>query len=129
MAGLYLDEDQPVSMAADLRQRGHDVVHAYDWGNHGVPDAEQLRIAAAAGRILVTYNRRDFAALHRLWLALNCWEVMARHHAGILAPWGQIPPEPWAEILDNFLASGSGAVMENRMWEWRRQQREWIRAD
>ena len=127
MAGLYLDEDQPVSLAADLRRRGHDVVHAYDWGNHGVPDAEMLRSAAAAGRILVTYNRRDFAALHRLWLALNSWEVMARRHAGILAPWGQIPPEPWADLVDHFLAAGRD--MENRMWEWRRQQREWLRAD
>lgn len=123
MARLYLDEDQSVRLRPLLAQRGHDVIHAHDLGNRAIPDTAQLRIAAAAGRILVTYNYRDFVALHRLWLALNAWGIMAQSHSGILTTWGQIPTEPWAGLLDDFLAGGE--VMENRMWEWRRQQQEW----
>ena len=123
MARCYLDEDTPREVGSILTRYGHDVVHAYDLGNQGITDAEHLQLAANAGRILVTYNRRDFEDLHRLWVALNAWEVIARQHAGILTTWGQIPIEPWADLINDFLALRPSIT--NVMWRWQRQQRQW----
>ena len=114
MARLYLDEDQSVRLRPLLAQRGHDVIHAYDLGNRAIPDTAHLRIAAAAGRILVTYNYRDFVALHRLWLALNSWLDLPREHAGILTTWGDITAVEWAGLIHLFI--GDNPEMRNRMW-------------
>jgi hypothetical protein len=88
-----------------------------------MPDTDHLSFAAETGRILITYNRSDYEALHLLWLALNSWGIMDRGHSGILTTWGQIPSVTWATLINDFLAQNS--VTENLMWRWRRQQQEW----
>lgn len=50
-----------------LRRLGHDVLTSLDAGraNAAIPDTEVLEFAAAAGRILLSHNRRHFLQLHR----------------------------------------------------------------
>ena len=123
MARLYLDENIEPAAGRLLAQFGHDVVHAYDLGNHSTPDSQHLWVAANDGRILVTFNRRDFEQLHRFWLALNAWEVFNRRHAGILTSWGNISRDQWATLVHDFVAQGRD--LDNRMWEWRPRQGRW----
>ena len=123
MALLYLDEDVSVEVGPLLTGSGHDVIHAYDVNNKDVADTEHLLFAASSERLMVTHNRRDFEELHRMWLALNSWNVMVRSHSGILTTWGQIPAVTWATLINDFLAQNS--ITENLMWRWRRQQQEW----
>jgi len=67
MARFYTNENIPMPVVAELRRLGHDVVTSLDAGNANaaVPDEEVLAFAAANGRILVSYNRRDFLRLHQ----------------------------------------------------------------
>jgi Domain of unknown function (DUF5615) len=67
MAKLYADEDFSYPVAEELRQLGHDVITAQQAGqaNQGVVDSLVLAFAAAAGRALLTFNRRHFIQLHR----------------------------------------------------------------
>ncbi len=67
-------------MAAGLRRRGVDAVSVYDLGlaRRGVPDHVHLANATEAGRVLVTYNRRDF----QRWDAR--WRADGLPHAGIV---------------------------------------------
>lgn len=54
MPRFYLDENIPVDFATALSRLSHDVVHAYDLGNHSLPDPAHLMVAARAQRILIT---------------------------------------------------------------------------
>lgn len=76
---LYIDED---SMSRDLvralRARGVDVTTALDEGMVGREDQEHLEYAAGQGRVLYSFNRRDFYRLHTLYLA------QGKTHAGII---------------------------------------------
>ena len=79
MLRLYMDED---SMNQDvvhaLRVRGIDVLTALEAGMGGLVDPEHLAFAASQGRVLCTFNIRDFSALHAQYL------IEGRRHAGIL---------------------------------------------
>ncbi len=123
MARLYVDEQLDPILRNLFIQYGHDAIHTYDVGKEGSPDTEQLSFAAQSSRILVTLNREDFEDLHRLWLALNDWGLMARKHAGILTTWGRIPVEEWAALIHDYV--GQAPEMRNRMWEWNRRERTW----
>jgi hypothetical protein len=83
---FYLDEQVPELLAVILRSLGYDVVSANQLGNKGLHDGRQLLIAARAGRVMVTYNVKDFTLLHRSWLDWSvAWRVEdAARHAGVL---------------------------------------------
>ena len=123
MAHIYLDEDVPRECGEILSRHGHDVVRAREIGHRSMPDSDHLKYAAETGRVLITYNRSDYEALHRLWIALNSWGIMDRVHGGILTSWGQIATATWANLVNEFMTQNS--IMENRMWRWRRQQQDW----
>jgi hypothetical protein len=76
MARLYADEDFDYGVVEELRRRGHDVLTVFEDGqaNQGVLDEVVLATATAAGRAVLTHNRRHFLRLHR--------RIQA--HAGIL---------------------------------------------
>jgi hypothetical protein len=76
MARLYADEDFSYPVIQRLRQLGHDILTAYEAGqaSQGIEDAAVLAFATAAGRAVLTFNRRHFIRLHD--------EV--RSHAGIV---------------------------------------------
>ncbi len=73
---LYLDECVEASIAATLRENSLDVEYAKDINQTGRDwsDRGQLEYAAQAGRILVSYNRRE----HRRF------QHEGRSHSGIL---------------------------------------------
>ena len=64
-AKLHLDADTAVrALAKSLRERGHDITHTLiDWMPFDASDEMQLLRATARGRILFTFNIRDFVAL------------------------------------------------------------------
>jgi len=76
MASLYADEDFSYPVIQRLRQLGHNILMAYEAGqtSQGIEDAAVLAFATAAGRAVLTFNRRHFIRLHA--------EVPA--HAGII---------------------------------------------
>jgi hypothetical protein len=75
---VYLDEDVLGAVGAGLRRRGFEVVTTVEVGRSGTSDERQLEFAAAEGRVLVTFNRGDFARLHAGYLR------QGRAHAGIV---------------------------------------------
>ena len=131
MALIYLDEDISRDTARMLAQNGHNVVHAVDIGHRSMPDPEHLKFAAETGRILVTFNRRDFREAHQIWVAVSAWTDLLPSHAGILTPLGQVPNSQWAQLIHNFVGLSPGPYnhpnLYNQMWEWRRQQENWFR--
>jgi predicted nuclease of predicted toxin-antitoxin system len=76
---LYIDEDSMNRrLTSALRTAGIDVITTSDAGNDGNPDHRQLEFARGAGRVLLTANMKDFAALHTLWITGGL------AHAGII---------------------------------------------
>jgi hypothetical protein len=62
---LYADEDFPLPVVVELRQRGHDVLTVQEDGRAAAPDADILARAHSLGRVVLTYNRRHYERLHR----------------------------------------------------------------
>jgi predicted nuclease of predicted toxin-antitoxin system len=60
---LFLDEDVWPGLATLLRERGFDVVHAYEVERGGMSDADQLAYSAQEGRTILTHNVKDFVPL------------------------------------------------------------------
>ena len=78
--GYLLDEDISHRVATGLRQRGIDAVSVHEIGraNLEIPDEDQLAFATQQGRVLVTFNRRDYETLS------GRWSADGQTHAGIL---------------------------------------------
>ena len=77
---LYLDADVAPELARQARQRGFDVVSAYEVGNGRLLDPEQLAYAVGQGRAILTHNARDFAPLFDEW-----WNAGKSHHGIIVS--------------------------------------------
>ncbi len=76
MAQLYADEDFSSPVMQRLRQLGHDILTAHEAGQagQGITDTAVIAFATAAGRAVVTFNRRHFIRLH----------TAVSSHAGII---------------------------------------------
>ena len=75
---LYLDEDVDPLLAQVLCDRGFDCVSARDAHALGRSDHEQLAFATSHGRVILTFNVKDFVRLATESAASG------RHHAGIV---------------------------------------------
>jgi hypothetical protein len=76
---LYCDEDVMDHDLVDaLRSRGVDVTTALEDNMIGRKDADHLDHATRQGRVLFSFNRRDFYRLHAQYLA------QGKTHAGII---------------------------------------------
>jgi hypothetical protein len=66
MARLYTGEDFSYPVIQWLRQFGHDILTAHEAGQagQGIQDVAVLVFATAAGRAVLTFNRRHFIRLH-----------------------------------------------------------------
>jgi len=75
---LHLDADASIKAVYQaLRERGHDVTRTpNDWVLFDADDRAQLLGATAQGRVLFTFNIRDFQALAKQY---------SEHHGIILA--------------------------------------------
>ncbi|MBI1924111.1 DUF5615 family PIN-like protein [Candidatus Poribacteria bacterium] len=74
---LYFDHDMNLTVVPDLRADGYDVKTTPEAKNERASDEKQLDYATHEGRVLVTYNRKDFRRLHRHYLSSG------KEHAGI----------------------------------------------
>ncbi len=61
-----------------LRDRGVDVITAFEARRLGLPDEEQLRFATSEGRAIYSANVADFARIHARWLRTGL------HHTGLV---------------------------------------------
>jgi hypothetical protein len=61
-----------------MREGGADCLSTEEAGRRGSPDPSQLEFATEMGRAIVTFNRKDYARLHKEWTAAD------REHAGII---------------------------------------------
>ena len=76
---LYLDDDSLAkALVKALRERGIDVVTTSEVGLDGSDDEEHLAYAAEQGRVLCSFNTRDFYRIHSEWIAQD------KSHAGII---------------------------------------------
>ena len=76
---LYLDEDaMQYALVIALRARRVDVLTASDCGMVNRSDQEHLRHASSDGRVLYSFNIRDYSLLHERWLANG------QEHSGII---------------------------------------------
>src|SRR5579884_4410158 len=75
---LYLDRHIMRRLALDLRGRGYDVLTTEEAGKDTASDEEQLALATADRRAILTFNIRDFAPLH------EAWQAAGRPHAGVI---------------------------------------------
>ena len=74
MAKLYADENFDDAVVERLPTLGHDVITVQEAGQHGGTDPVVLAYATAAGRAVVTFNRRHFVRLH----------AQSAKHAGVI---------------------------------------------
>jgi hypothetical protein len=76
---LYFDEDaMQHALVVALRARRVDVLTASDRAMVGRSDEDHLRHASNDGRVLYSFNIRDYSALHEQWI------VSGREHCGII---------------------------------------------
>lgn len=76
---LYLDEDaQRGSLVIALRNSKVDVTTVSEVGRIGAPDDQQLLWATEQGRVLYSFNVKDFSQLHNRLLTEK------KTHAGII---------------------------------------------
>ena len=66
MARLYVNENVPQPIVAELRRLGHDVLTMHEAGHAGqsLPDEAVLAFARSHGRAVLTLNRKHFVHLH-----------------------------------------------------------------
>jgi len=105
---LFLNEDVHTRLAKALRQRGFDAITTVEAGMSGSPDEEQLAFAASRGRVILTFNRSDYARLHKRY-AEHGWE-----HCGIIVS-EQYPIGELLRRVLNLLMSLSVQDMRNRL--------------
>jgi len=75
----YVDEDASESaVMAGLRARGIDLLTTVEAGREGTTDQQQLEFSTQQDRAIYTLDVRDFARIHREFLAGN------RPHGGII---------------------------------------------
>jgi hypothetical protein len=81
---LYFDEDaMQHALVVALRARRVDVLTASDCGMVGRSDGEHLHHASNDGRVLYSFNIRDYTMLHEQWIASG------REHSGIVLAFQQ----------------------------------------
>lgn len=107
---LYIDEDaMDTGVVRGLRAHGIDVMTASDVGMICQPDEEHLRFAAAQGRVLYSFNVRDFPGIHSTWIAAG------RDHCGIIvAPQQRYSIGEQIRRLLRLITSVPAEAMRNR---------------
>lgn len=104
---LLLDEMLSGDIAAQLRAKGHDATAVVDDpALVGTSDEELLAHATSSGRLLVTVNVRDFAAIHASWSSRE------RSHAGLIYIVNRVFPSDRSFVgalvtaLDDMIVAG-----------------------
>lgn len=106
---MYTDEDVHAAVAVGLRRRGFDVVTTREAGSAGTTDEAQPDFAADAGRVVLTFNRGDFARLHAERIA------QGRSHAGIIVSL-QAPPGAVVRAVSRLLGPRSARQLVDQLF-------------
>ncbi|HZQ37225.1 MAG TPA: DUF5615 family PIN-like protein [Dehalococcoidia bacterium] len=96
---FYLDEDLSQVIATLARRRGLDVTssHEVQYRHDGIVDAQQLALAAAEGRCLVTKNGPDFSDLTAAFME------QALPHAGVLVVPSSLKGNEFGAIVERLM--------------------------
>jgi hypothetical protein len=103
---LYTDADVHGKLARLVRQHGFDAVSAYEVGNGGLDDPEQLAYAVSQRRAIVTCNIRHFAPLFDAY-----WQAGQEHYGIIVS--AQLPIGEMLRRVLLLLNSVSADEMRN----------------
>jgi predicted nuclease of predicted toxin-antitoxin system len=95
---LYSDADITPIVARLLREAGYDAVSCHDIGAQYESDEWHLRHATVEGRVLITYNVKDF--IH--WATV--FAERDEPHAGILASYKQYNNDELGAFLGVLLS-------------------------
>lgn len=106
---LYLDEDVSVKIAANLRNRGFDVLHAAEAKRLSASDEEQLDMAVIEQRTFLTHNKKHFCLLHEKYIASG-----KKHFGIIVASRKRNSFETLKKLLD-IVQTFSPEEMENQI--------------
>ncbi len=106
---LYFDEDVSVKIAANLKNRGFDVLHAVDAKMLSAGDEEQLDKAVIEQRTFLTHNKIHFRVLHESYIASG-----KKHFGIIVASRKRNPFETIKRLLD-IIQRFSPKEMENQI--------------
>ncbi len=106
---LYLDEDVSVKIAANLRNRGFDVLHTVEAGMLSASDKEQLDKAILEQRTFLTHNKKHFRILHE-----KCITSDKKHFGIIVAGRKRNSFETIKRLLD-IIQTFSPEEMENQI--------------
>ncbi len=121
MARLYLDEDL-ANFVSRLRDSGHDVQFAGDVGA-ARSDPWHLQRASSEGRLLITFNERDYRYLHRLWNSVRAFQVTSTQHGGILTATAQLAADAWLPAIDELLTTER--ELAGRLLAWHASLQKW----
>jgi uncharacterized protein DUF5615 len=105
---LFTDEDVYGNAAVALRAAGFDAISVPEAGRLSHSDESHLEWAARNGRVMVSFNVRDVAALHAAWLRAG------RSHAGVVVS----KRRPLGDFIRRLIRLGQtldGDEMKNRL--------------
>jgi hypothetical protein len=125
---VYVDE-QLGHFAVPLAAAGHDVVFAGDAGRAGRTDAWHFRQALEQQRVLITFNRRDFEYLHKLWTTLVILGSAHADHSGVVTstPTKTFTPAEWLPVVLDRLRTGD--IRPGHLLRWISATNEWREDD
>jgi len=106
---LYLDEDVSIKIAANLKNRGFDVLHAVEAGMLSSSDEEQLNKAILDQRTFLTHNKKHFRILNEKYLASG------KNHFGIIVASRKRNPFETIKRLLDIIQNFSSEEMENQI--------------
>ena len=99
---LYLDEHLPPILVTMLQERGIDCLTTQTAGNLGQSDEAQLTFSTINGRVLVTFNCKDFLILVQRW-------TPQQSHGGLILS----KQRPASELLRQILHLNHRHNLEN----------------
>jgi len=105
---FYLDEHIQTSLADALRLRGVDILTTQEARNIGFNDYDQLNYAQEKGRVLLSYNKKDFAKIHYEFMKND------KSHTGIVLS-NQLPIGQVLKRLMRLYFTLSKEEMRNRL--------------
>lgn len=106
--GIFLDENFPEALVRPLRRDGVDVLTVSEAARKSFPDEEQLEFATTYGRVVLTFDVRDFSVLAAKWaregrihsgILLTNQRSIAELHTGVMRLWREETPESMANTV------------------------------
>ncbi|HZO27771.1 MAG TPA: DUF5615 family PIN-like protein [Chloroflexota bacterium] len=99
---MFADENCSLRVVRELRKLGHDVLTSRDAGlaNRGTGDPDIFLAAVAAGRAILTNDRRDYVRLH----------MRRSGHAGIVICTYDLDAERLAQRIHDAISAHASLV-------------------